>query len=55
MVCHSGKMASFPEQEREHFAGLEDCAAVFARLEMHRDKYQNYAIGGKASYPNNLL
>ncbi|XP_055756955.1 beta-1,4-glucuronyltransferase 1 [Salvelinus fontinalis] len=55
LVCHSGQMASFPEQDREHFTGLEDCAAVFARLETHRDKYQNYAIGRNVSYPNNLL
>ncbi|CAB1351496.1 unnamed protein product, partial [Coregonus sp. 'balchen'] len=55
LVCHSGEIASFPEQDREHFAGLEDCAAVLARLETHRDKYQNYAIGGNVSYPNNLL
>ncbi|XP_042368298.1 beta-1,4-glucuronyltransferase 1 [Plectropomus leopardus] len=55
LVCLSGEMASFPEQDREHFAGLEDCAAVFSRLETHRDKYKNYAISGNVSYPNNLL
>lgn len=55
LVCLSGEMASFPEQDREHFAGLEDCASVFARLETHRDKYKNYAISGNVSYPNNLL
>ncbi|XP_035267311.1 beta-1,4-glucuronyltransferase 1 [Anguilla rostrata] len=55
MVCHSGEMASFPDQDREQFAGLEDCAGVFAKLETHRDKYKNYAIGGNVSYPNNLL
>ncbi|XP_067435970.1 beta-1,4-glucuronyltransferase 1 [Thunnus thynnus] len=55
LVCLSGEMASFPEQDREHFAGLEDCASVFSRLETHRDKYKNYAISGNISYPNNLL
>ncbi|XP_034006077.1 beta-1,4-glucuronyltransferase 1 [Trematomus bernacchii] len=55
LVCLSGEMASFPEQDREHFAGLEDCASVFSRLETHRDKYKNYAISGNVSYPNNLL
>ncbi|XP_037336744.2 beta-1,4-glucuronyltransferase 1 [Pungitius pungitius] len=55
LVCLSGEMASFPEQDREHFAGLEDCASVFSRLETHRDKHKNYAIGGNVSYPNNLL
>lgn len=55
LVCHSGEMASFPDQDREHFLGLEDCEGVFARLETHRDKYKNYAIGGNVSYPNNLL
>ncbi|XP_030635939.1 beta-1,4-glucuronyltransferase 1 [Chanos chanos] len=55
LVCHSGEMASFPEQDRAHFAGLEDCPGVFAKLESHRDKYKNYAIGGNVSYPNNLL
>ncbi|KAL0970131.1 hypothetical protein UPYG_G00237560 [Umbra pygmaea] len=57
LVCHSGEIANFPEQDREQFAGLEDCDSVFARLEMHRDRYQNYAIGGNGnvSYPNNLL
>ncbi|KAJ8281820.1 hypothetical protein COCON_G00043390 [Conger conger] len=48
-------MASFPDQDREQFAGLEDCAGVFAKLETHRDKYKNYAIGTNVSYPNNLL
>ncbi|KAL4658683.1 beta-1,4-glucuronyltransferase 1 [Arapaima gigas] len=55
LVCHSGETASFPEQDRELFAGLEDCASVFAKLEMHQDKYKNYAIGSNVSYPNNLL
>ncbi|KAM8882171.1 beta-1,4-glucuronyltransferase 1 [Synchiropus picturatus] len=55
LVCLSGETASFPEQDREHFAGLEDCASVFSRLETHRDKDQNYAISGNISYPNNLL
>ncbi|KPP73924.1 N-acetyllactosaminide beta-1,3-N-acetylglucosaminyltransferase-like [Scleropages formosus] len=55
LVCHSGEMASFPEQDREQFAGLEDCAGVFAKLETHQDKYKNYAIGANVSYPNNLL
>ncbi|KAM3857653.1 beta-1,4-glucuronyltransferase 1 [Diretmus argenteus] len=55
LVCLSGEMASFPEQDREHFAGLEDCASVFTRLETHRDTYKNYAISGNVSYPNNLL
>lgn len=55
LVCLSGETASFPEQDREHFAGLEDCASVFARLATHRDKYKNYAINGNISYPNNLL
>lgn len=55
LVCHSGEMASFPDQDREHFLGLEDCAGVFIRLETHRDQYKNYAIGGNVSYPNNLL
>ncbi|XP_033961450.1 beta-1,4-glucuronyltransferase 1 [Pseudochaenichthys georgianus] len=55
LVCLSGEMASFPEQDREHFAGLEDCASVFSRLETHRDKYKNYVISGNVSYPNNLL
>ncbi|XP_067117727.1 beta-1,4-glucuronyltransferase 1 [Osmerus mordax] len=55
LVCHSGEMASFPDQDREHFLGLEDCDAVFARLETHRDQFKNYAIGSNVSYPNNLL
>ncbi len=55
LVCLSGEMASFPEQDREHFAGLEDCPSVFSRLESHSDKYKNYAISGNVSYPNNLL
>ncbi|KAJ8246780.1 hypothetical protein GJAV_G00255330 [Gymnothorax javanicus] len=55
LVCHSGEMASFPDQDREQFAGLEDCAGVFSKLETHRDKYKNYAIGSNVSYPNNLL
>lgn len=55
LVCLSGEMAGFPEKDREHFAGLDDCAAVFSRLETHRDKYKNYAIEGNVSYPNNLL
>ncbi|XP_028330383.1 beta-1,4-glucuronyltransferase 1 [Gouania willdenowi] len=55
LVCLSGETASFPEQDHEHFAGLEDCASVFSRLESHRDKHKNYAIGGNISYPNNLL
>uniref|UniRef100_H3C4W7 Beta-1,4-glucuronyltransferase 1 n=1 Tax=Tetraodon nigroviridis TaxID=99883 RepID=H3C4W7_TETNG len=55
LVCLSGEVASFPEKDREHFAGLEDCASVFSRLETHRNKYQNYDISGNVSYPNNLL
>lgn len=55
LVCLSGETASFPEKDREHFAGLEDCASVFSRLETHRDKYKNYDISGNISYPNNLL
>ncbi|KAI4893986.1 hypothetical protein NFI96_021045 [Prochilodus magdalenae] len=57
LVCHSEETASFPEQDREHFAGLEEqgCPGVFAKLESHRDKYKNYAIGSNVSYPNNLL
>lgn len=55
LVCLSGETASFPDQDREHFAGLEDCASVFSRLESHQDKFQNYAISGNISYPNNLL
>lgn len=55
LVCLSGEMASFPEQDREHFAGLEDCASVFSRLETHGEKYKNYAMSGNISYPNNLL
>ncbi|XP_031707136.1 beta-1,4-glucuronyltransferase 1 [Anarrhichthys ocellatus] len=55
LVCLSGEMASFPDQDREHFAGLDDCASVFSRLETHRDKDKNYAISGNVSYPNNLL
>ncbi|KAG7497863.1 hypothetical protein JOB18_045109 [Solea senegalensis] len=55
LVCLSGEMASFPEQDREHFVGLEDCASVFSRLETYKDKHKNYAISGNVSYPNNLL
>lgn len=55
LVCLSGEMASFPEQDHEHFAGLEDCSSVFSRLETYRDKHKNYAISGNISYPNNLL
>ncbi|XP_076145007.1 beta-1,4-glucuronyltransferase 1 [Alosa pseudoharengus] len=55
LVCPSEETASFPEQDREHFSGLEDCAGVFAKLGSHRDKYKNYAIGSNISYPNNLL
>ncbi|XP_069375277.1 beta-1,4-glucuronyltransferase 1 [Paralichthys olivaceus] len=55
LVCLSGETASFPEQDHEHFAGLEDCSSVFTRLETHRDKFKNYAISGNISYPNNLL
>lgn len=57
LVCHSEEMASFPEQDREHFAGLEEqgCPGVFAKLESHRDKYKNYVMGRNVSYPNNLL
>lgn len=55
LVCLSGEMASFPEQDREHFVGLDDCPSVFKRLENHRDKFKNYAINGNISYPNNLL
>lgn len=55
LVCLSGEFASFPEHDREHLSGLEDCASVFSRLETHRDKYKNYAIRGNVSYPNNLL
>ncbi|XP_077401380.1 beta-1,4-glucuronyltransferase 1 [Vanacampus margaritifer] len=55
LVCLSGETASFPEQDQRHFAGLDDCAAVFSRLRAHRDKYQNYAIGANVAYPNNLL
>lgn len=55
LVCLSGEMASFPEQDHEHFLGLDDCASVFSRLETHRDKDKNYAISGNISYPNNLL
>lgn len=57
LVCHSGEMATFPDQDREHFVGLQEmgCPAVFAKLESHRDKYKNYAIGSNVSYPNNLL
>lgn len=57
LVCHSEDMASFPDQDREHFAGLEEqgCPGVFAKLESYRDKYKNYAMGGNISYPNNLL
>ncbi|XP_066575005.1 beta-1,4-glucuronyltransferase 1 [Amia ocellicauda] len=55
LVCLSGETASFPEQDREHFAGLEDCRGVFQRLETHRDRFKNYVMGGNVSYPNNLL
>ncbi|XP_061816530.2 beta-1,4-glucuronyltransferase 1 [Nerophis lumbriciformis] len=55
LVCLSGETASFPEQDHQHFAGLDDCAAVFSRLDSHRDKYKNYVISGNISYPNNLL
>ncbi|KAF6728255.1 Beta-1,4-glucuronyltransferase 1 [Oryzias melastigma] len=55
LVCLSEEMASFPEQDREHFVGLEDCPSVYSRLETHRDKYKNYDINGNVSYPNNLL
>nr|XP_057923386.1 beta-1,4-glucuronyltransferase 1 [Doryrhamphus excisus] len=55
LVCLSGEMASFPEQDHQHFAGLDDCAAVFSRLDSYRDKFKNYAISGNISYPNNLL
>ncbi|KAM6894162.1 beta-1,4-glucuronyltransferase 1 [Lycodopsis pacificus] len=55
LVCLSWEMASFPDQDREHFAGLDDCASVFSRLETHRHKDKNYAIRGNVSYPNNLL
>lgn len=55
LICLSGEMASFPEQDHEHFLGLDDCASVFSRLETHRDTYKNYAISGNISYPNNLL
>ncbi|KAL2079218.1 hypothetical protein ACEWY4_024962 [Coilia grayii] len=55
LVCPSEETASFPEQDREHFSGLEDCAGVFAKLGSHRDRYKNYAIGSNISYPNNLL
>ncbi|XP_061525856.1 beta-1,4-glucuronyltransferase 1 [Phycodurus eques] len=55
LVCLSGETASFPERDHRHFAGLDDCAAVFSRLEAHASKYKNYAIGANVSYPNNLL
>lgn len=57
LVCLSGETASFPEKDREHFAGLEDCASVFSRLETHRDerREKNYDMSGNVSYPNNLL
>ncbi|CAL8325829.1 unnamed protein product [Lota lota] len=55
LVCLSGEYASFPEHDREHLSGLEDCASAFSRLEAHRDKHKNYAIHGNVSYPNNLL
>lgn len=57
LICLSGETASFPEKDREHFAGLDDCASVFSRLEMHRDEQQqkNYDMSGNVSYPNNLL
>ncbi|XP_058871929.1 beta-1,4-glucuronyltransferase 1-like [Acipenser ruthenus] len=55
LICHSGEIASFPEQDREQFAGLQDCQDVFRKLEKHRDTFQNYAMGRNVSYPNNLL
>ncbi|XP_077355692.1 beta-1,4-glucuronyltransferase 1 [Festucalex cinctus] len=55
LVCLSGETASFPEQDHRQFTGLDDCAAVFSRLQAHRDKYHNYAIGANVAYPNNLL
>uniref|UniRef100_A0A3P9K8D8 Beta-1,4-glucuronyltransferase 1 n=1 Tax=Oryzias latipes TaxID=8090 RepID=A0A3P9K8D8_ORYLA len=55
LVCLSEEMASFPEQDHEHFVGLEDCPSVFSRLETHRDKHKNYDMNGNVSYPNNLL
>ncbi|XP_057712296.1 beta-1,4-glucuronyltransferase 1 [Corythoichthys intestinalis] len=55
LVCLSGETASFPQQDHLHFAGLDDCAAVFSRLEAHRSRYENYALGVNVSYPNNLL
>ncbi|KAJ3584938.1 hypothetical protein NHX12_013661 [Muraenolepis orangiensis] len=55
LVCLSGELAGFPEHDLEHLSGLENCAAVFARLETHRDTHRNYAIRGNVSYPNNLL
>lgn len=56
LVCLSGEYASFPEHDREHLSGLDDCVSVFSRLESHRDRHRNYAIhGGNVSYPNNLL
>ncbi|XP_039625148.1 beta-1,4-glucuronyltransferase 1 [Polypterus senegalus] len=55
LICHSGDLATFPENDREHFVGLKDCRGVFGKLDKHRDMYQNYAIAGNVSYPNNLL
>ncbi|XP_019713868.1 beta-1,4-glucuronyltransferase 1 isoform X2 [Hippocampus comes] len=55
LVCLSGETASFPEDDHRHFAGLDDCAAVFSRLEAHKDRYRNYAMGADVPYPNNLL
>ncbi|XP_028844164.1 beta-1,4-glucuronyltransferase 1-like isoform X2 [Denticeps clupeoides] len=55
LVCGSGEAAGFPERDREQFAGLEDCAGAFGRLEARRDEHRNYAIGANVSYPNNLL
>ncbi|KAM9718072.1 beta-1,4-glucuronyltransferase 1 [Menidia menidia] len=56
LVCLSGETAAFPERDREHFAGMDDCPSVLSRLETHRDAGRNYAMGGgNVSYPNNLL
>ncbi|XP_043934186.1 beta-1,4-glucuronyltransferase 1 [Protopterus annectens] len=55
LVCHSGDLAVFPEQDHNAFAKLRNCASVFKKLHAYRAKYQNYAIGNNASYPNNLL
>ncbi|MBN3286378.1 B4GA1 glucuronyltransferase, partial [Polyodon spathula] len=55
LICHSGEIASFPEQDREQFAGLQRCRDVFSKLEKHRGAFQNYAMGRNVSYPNNLL